>query len=424
MRGRETSLRRYLPASLALITLLTLSLPANARPSDEPRSPDPSQATPPGLADRDNDRISDGLAATLGTRGPQERFNVVVTWDRKPDVDAARNAAGPFDVYAQFQVVDGFAASVTAGQILALSRVPGVFRVEEDFEVSVANDEANAGFGTGLARADFDVDGTGVVFCVVDTGVDAGHEQLDGGKVVAWKDVINGRATPYDDQGHGTHVAATLGGDGVGGPNAALYRGVAPGVGIAAAKVLNSAGSGTESQIIQGIDWCISQQVDGISMSLGTATGSDGNDALSLAVDRAVLDHGIVSVIAAGNSGDGEATVGSPGAASAAVTVGAAAKVNDGIRLAGFSSRGPTLDGRLKPDVVAPGVDIVSASANTASGYAGASGTSMATPFTAGVVALMLDCNGGLAPSAIKSVLGSTAADLGPGGPTTTGATV
>jgi len=234
--------------------------------------------------------------------------------------------------------------------------------------------------------------------------------------VVAWQDVINGITTPYDDQGHGTHVAATLGGDGVGGPNAALYRGVAPGVGIAAAKVLNSAGSGTESQIIQGIDWCISQEVDGISMSLGTATGSDGNDALSLAVDRAVLDHGIVSVIAAGNSGDGSATVGSPGAARAAITVGAAAKVNDGLRLAGFSSRGPTIDGRLKPDVVAPGVAIVSASANTGSGYAGASGTSMATPFAAGVVALMLDCDDGLAPGAIKSTLGSTAADLGPGG--------
>jgi serine protease AprX len=401
---------------LALITLLTLSLPAGARPSDEPRSPDPSQTTAPGLADRDNDRISDGLGAMLGSLGPQERVNVVVTWDQRPNLDAARNATGPFEVYAQFEVVNGFAANLTAGQVLALSKVPGVFRVEEDFSVSVANDEANADFGTNLAREDFDVDGTGVVFCVVDTGVDAGHEQLDGGKVVAWKDVINGRATPYDDQGHGTHVAATLGGDGVGGPNAALYRGVAPGVGIAAAKVLNSAGSGTASQIIQGIDWCISQEVDGISMSIGTATGSDGNDALSLAVDRAVLDHGIVSVIAAGNSGDGSATVGSPGAARAAITVGAAAKVADGLRLAGFSSRGPTLDGRAKPDVVAPGVAIVSASANTSSGYAGASGTSMATPFTAGVVALMLDCNGGLVPSAIKSTLGATAADLGPEG--------
>ncbi len=288
-----------------------------------------------------------------------------------------------------------------------------MFRVEEDFQVSVVNDEATADFGVNTARTDFGVNGAGVVFCVVDTGVNATHEQLDAGKVVAWRDVINGLPNPYDDQGHGTHVASILGGDGVGGANAARYRGVAPGVSIAAVKVLNSAGSGTESQVIQGIDWCVAQQVDGISMSLGTSTGSDGNDAISLAVDNAVLNHGIVSVIAAGNSGDGTATVGSPGAARAAITVGAAAKVADGLRLAGFSSRGPTLDGRAKPDVVSPGVDITAANFSSPTGYIAHSGTSMATPFTAGLVALMLDCNAGLAPSAIKSTLGSTATDLG-----------
>jgi serine protease AprX len=410
MRRRGAALRRNLACTVTFITLLTMSLPANARPPEQQPPP------PPGLADRDRDRISDGLAADLANRGPQERVDVVVTWTRRPELDVARNAIGPFDVYAEFEVVNGFAASLTAGQVLALSKVPGVFRVEEDFELSIANDEANADFGINQARTDFGVDGAGVVFCVVDTGVDTSHEQLDGGKVVAWHDAINGLPSPYDDQGHGTHVAAILGGDGVGGPNAALYRGVAPGVGIAAAKVLNSAGSGTESQVIQGIDWCISQGVDGISMSLGTPTGSDGNDAVSLAVDNAVFNHGIVSVIAAGNAGDGPETVGSPGAARGAITVGAAAKVADGLRLAGFSSRGPTLDGRLKPDVVSPGVAITAAQANTTSGYVALSGTSMATPFTAGLVALMLDCNAALTDDDIKSTLGSTATDLGPAG--------
>ena len=410
MRSRTSALSRGLTWTVAFMTILTMSLPANARPSGEERP------VPPGLADRDNDRISDGLAADLRGRGPQERINVVVTWTQAADLPAARAVAGAFDVYAEFEVIDGFAASLTAGQVIALSKVPGVFRVEEDFQVSVVNDEANADFGANDARSDFGVDGTGVVFCVVDTGVDATHEQLDGQKVVAWRDIINGRPTAYDDQGHGTHVASMLGGDGVGGPDASRYRGVAPGVSIAAVKVLNSAGNGTDSQVIQGIDWCIAQGVDGISMSLGTPTGSDGNDGVSLAVDNAVLNHGIVSVIAAGNSGDGSASVGSPGAARAAITVGAAAKVADGVRLAGFSSRGPTLDGRVKPDVVAPGVAITAANANTGSGYVAASGTSMATPFTAGLVALMLDCSGTLTPSAIKSSLGSTATDLGTAG--------
>lgn len=409
MRRRGANLKRTPAVALAMMTLwsISLSMPASARPNDD------SRTAPSDLADLDRDRVSDGLTEDLRNRAPNERINVVVTWTRQPDLDAARSATGHFDVRAQFGIVNGFAASLTPDQIRALSKVPGVFRVEEDYTVSMLNDEANADFGTARARSDFSVDGAGVVFCVVDTGVDTAHEQLDAGKVVAWADVINGQLNPYDDQGHGTHVASILGGDGVGGPNASIYQGVAPGVGIAAVKVLDSAGNGTESQVIQGIDWCIAQQVDGISMSLGTATGSDGNDALSQAVNNAALTHGIPSVIAAGNSGDGPETVGSPGAAEGAITVGAAAKVTDGLRLAGFSSRGPTLDGRLKPDVVSPGVDIIAANANTGSGYVALSGTSMATPFTAGVVALMLDCNGGLTPSQIKSTLGSSATDLG-----------
>jgi serine protease AprX len=410
MRRRGASLTRTLAGVVALTTLWSISLPASARPTDE------SQPAPLDLADRNGDRVSDGLTADLKNRGPDERVDVVVTWTRRPDVDAARRAAGHFDVKAQFGVINGFAASLTAGQIHALSNVPGVFRVEEDFEVSVLSDEANTDFGTTRARTDFGINGAGVVFCVVDTGVDSTHEQLDGGKVIAWRDVINGQLTAYDDQGHGTHVASILGGDGVGGPDASRYQGVAPGVSIAAVKVLNSAGTGSESQVIQGIDWCIAQQVDGISMSLGDPAFTDGNDALSQAVDNAVLNHGIVSVIAAGNSGDGPGSVGSPGAARQAITVGAAVKVADGLRLAGFSSRGPTLDGRLKPDVVSPGVAITAADANTGSRYVAFSGTSMATPFTAGVVALMLECNGALTPSQIKSTLGSTATDLGPAG--------
>jgi serine protease AprX len=365
------------------------------------------------LADADGDGISDGLEARLGGLPPGEQVDVIVTWRGRPDLAEARRRVGDFEVIRSFSIIDGFAASMTPGQVRGLASTPGVFRVEENFVVMALNDEANVDYGTSLARADFGTDGTGVAACVLDTGADPNHEQLnDPGKIARFFDVINGRTTAYDDHDHGTHVAATLAGDGTGGANADRYKGVAPEATLYIGKVRSSAGSGTADGIIDGINWCVEQGADLISMSLGTSGGSDGRDSISLAVDSAVAE-GVVVVVAAGNSGDGEKTVGSPGAAEGAITVGASGKFARGLHLAPFSSRGPTLDGRLKPDVVAPGVAVVSADANTAAGYFAASGTSMATPFAAGTVALMLDANDSLNPTQIKGALHGTATDLG-----------
>jgi serine protease AprX len=367
------------------------------------------------LADLNGDRISDGLGAAIGTAGPNDTFDVVVTWVGPVDVPRAEQAAGRISINRHFSAIDGFSATMTVAQIRALSRVPNVFRIEENFEVTATMDEATAEYGTDLAISAFGVDGSGVDVCVLDTGADFEHEQLDT-RFGGWFDAINGQPTPYDDHGHGTHVASMLLGDGAGSSKAAQYRGVAPGATLWAGKVLSAAGSGSEAQIIAGIDWCIANGVDVISMSLGTSTGSDGQDALSQAVNGAV-GAGIVSVIAAGNSGDGPESVGSPGAAADAITVGASSKISAGPYLAPFSSRGPTLDGRLKPDIAAPGVAITAADANTGTGYATYSGTSMATPFAAGTVALALQRNNGLTPAQVKANLAATAVDLGSVGP-------
>jgi len=401
--------RTLLVASVALATFLSLTAPAGA--AQDPSSQ--RSAGPPPHADVDGDGLSQALEARLQRAQAGESLEVVVTWSGPPNMAAARAAAGPFAVLEEFSVIDGFLASVTPGQARALARVPGVFRVDENFEVHATNFETDQEYGTERARLEYGVDGTNVNVCVIDTGADPTHEQLDT-NIVDFYDAINGQTVAYDDQGHGTHVAATIGGDGDGGSaNAAKYQGVAPGVNLYIAKVLSSSGSGTATQIINGIQWCIEKGVDIMSASLGTATGSDGLDSLSRAVNSAVVDHGIVATIAAGNSGDAPQTVGSPGAAEHALTVGAVAKMKDGLVLAPFSSRGPNLAGVLKPEVVSPGVLTVSADAGTTSGYVAGTGTSMATPFAAGAVALLLQANPSLTPANVKSLVASTARDIG-----------
>ena len=150
-------------------------------------------------------------------------------------------------------------------------------------------------------------------------------------------------------------------------------------------------------------------------MSLGATGCSDGSDALSKAVDNAV-DQGVLMVIAAGNSGPGACTVGTPGAARKALTVGASIDPGkNGWALAYFSSRGPTADNRVKPDVVAPGWDIVAAKAGSTD-YIAHSGTSMATPQVAGIAALVLSANPRLSPTAVKDLLMGTATHWGPAG--------
>src|SRR5262249_15426385 len=153
--------------------------------------------------------------------------------------------------------------------------------------------------------------------------------------------------------------------------------------------------------------------IEVVNMSLGDDHSSSGNDALSRAVNRAA-EAGIVVCVAAGNSGPDLYTTGSPAAAAEAITVGSVADPGKGgFFLDRFSSRGPTADGRVKPDLCAPGYQILAARAGTVSGYVRYSGTSMATPFVAGLAALMREANPNLTPADVKDILKQTAVHFG-----------
>lgn len=411
---------------LACVLALTLvaALPFGAGPA-RAGEPGPGEAVPNaprGWMDLDGNKIFDELDKLIGRAAESDTLPVIAVFDR-PTAPAALKGLGQYSVNHTYRNLPFLALNLNPGQVRALAAMPFVRQVEYDAPVYAMMGTASHWFGVAKARADFgltgDRDGSetnytknDIVIAVIDTGIDPNHVDLDGGKIIGWKDYINSRTTPYDDNGHGTHCAGIAAGAGDGN---ASYRGVAPGAALVGVKVLNSSGSGSLSTITAAVDWCITNKatygIEIISMSLGSSGSSDGTDSLSQAVNRAA-GAGIVAVVAAGNSGPARYTIGSPAAAADAVTVGAMADCGEkGFSLASFSSRGPTADGRIKPDIAAPGVAIMAPKANTTSDYVSYSGTSMATPFTSGTVALMLDANPSLTPAQVKSLLAGTAVD-------------
>jgi serine protease AprX len=388
----------------------------SARPGAVPQA---SRVPAVAHGDRDHNRVDDLLQGRLDRARADAQLAVIVTG---VSVDRAERAVGRVLVRHRLPLIGGFSATMTAGQARALARQPGVRRIEPVTTVHALDDGTNRDFGAAAVPSDHvGVDGHGVGLCVVDTGVDPNHEQI-APRTVTFKDFINGRTTAYDDQGHGTHVTSIAAGDGVGGSNAATFRGVAPGASLYAAKVLDSSGNGPNDVVAAGVQWCAGQPGVGvISMSLGDTAGGDGTDAVSLAVDAAVAAGDVVAV-AAGNSGDQPGTINAPGTATGAITVGAVSdwsspvgtdRHDDGIWLAAFSSRGPTVDGRTKPDLVAPGMTVRAAQAGTTSGYVTLSGTSMAAPYVAGAAVLAREVAPADTPAQIRSALTSTVVDVG-----------
>ncbi|MBD3229410.1 MAG: S8 family serine peptidase [Candidatus Lokiarchaeota archaeon] len=317
-----------------------------------------------------------------------------------------------------YNIIKAIAVETTASEILdTLSPMNDVQIIDEDLEVHIMLSDSMKVIGVDPGVWDLGVEGGGVTVAVVDTGIDKNHPDLKG-KVVSQEDFTNEKGTSkenIDGNGHGTHVAGTIAGTGK--SSNGKYKGVAPKAKLIAAKVLASNGSGSFSGVIAGIDWAASQDCQVMNLSLGANVyGScDGSDPTCQAVDAA-MDKGIVMCIAAGNSGPESKTVGTPGCAKKVITVGATDK-NDGI--AWFSSRGPTKDNRVKPDVCFPGVNIVAPRANnTTMGtpvgdkYTSASGTSMATPHCAGVSALLKSVSPKLSSHKIKDIIMNNVKDL------------
>ncbi|GLY92815.1 serine protease [Actinoplanes sp. NBRC 103695] len=266
-----------------------------------------------------------------------------------------------------------------------------------NLDVSVPQIGAPAAWAEGL-------DGTGVTVAILDTGIDATHPDF-AGKIVAQENFTS-LPTADDNVGHGTHVASIIAGSGA--KSGGKYKGVAPGAKLAIGKVCEVEWC-EESAILAGMEWG-AQAAPIVNMSLG---GGDapGIDPLEQAVEDLTAAHGSLFVIAAGNDGYfGDHTVGSPGSADSALTVGAVDRED---KIADFSSRGPRVgDDAIKPDITAPGVEIVAAQAANgfigtpaADGYVALSGTSMATPHVAGAAAIVTQQHPGWSPKQRKTLL-------------------
>ena len=310
--------------------------------------------------------------------------------------------------------------------------------------------------GARAVQEQYGFDGAGVGVAVLDSGITSWHDDLTykganpavkvvgNQRVSKFVDFVNGRLTPYDDNGHGTHVSGIIAGNGY--DTAGARAGIAPAANLVSLKVLDDHGGGYISNVIAAFDWVVANRVAYnirvANVSVGAAvTESFNTDPLTLAAKR-LVDQGIVVVSAAGNLGrnpiTGKAQYGaitSPGNAPWVLTVGAYSHEgtlnrNDD-KMASYSSRGPTaIDFAAKPDVVATGTGIVSLAApgsllyltkasqllkgsvlTANKPYLSLTGTSMAAPVVSGAVALMIQANPRLTPNMVKAILQYTAQD-------------
>ncbi|MEW2503877.1 S8 family serine peptidase [Amycolatopsis sp. NPDC047767] len=302
-----------------------------------------------------------------------------------------------------------FWTAVTGGASSSFAAAPafagGIKQIWLDGKVYADLAESTAQIGAPEVWTGGDT-GQGVDVAVLDTGVDEGHPDL-AGRIVDTRSFVPGEDVK-DLHGHGTHVASTIAGTGA--ASGGTEKGVAPGARLHIGKVLANSGSGSDSEILAGMEWAaVDEHAKIINMSLGTQEPSDGTDPMSQAVDRLSAQTGALFVIAAGNT-SGAGTVSSPGAADAALTVGA---VDSTDHLADFSSQGPRVgDGALKPEITAPGVDILAARSQYAAEgegfYQTLSGTSMSTPHVVGAAALLAAEHPELTGAQLKDLLTST----------------
>jgi serine protease AprX len=314
-------------------------------------------------------------------------------------------------VKVNLPIIGGLAANMSTDVIYRLSTTPEVDFISFDSNVFTLLDVANQTMESYFPH-DKGYYGNGIGVAVIDTGV-APHDDLikPQNRLIAFKDYVNGKTEAYDDNGHGTHVAGIIAGNGY--SSKGKYKGVAPKANIIGLKALDENGGGSTSDIISALSFVIENKdlynIKIVNLSLGTpAHNNPEKDPLVRAVEKCV-DAGIVVVTAAGNSGPNEKTILSPGVSNKVITVGAVddKRTSDPSddTIAKFSSRGPTPHGIQKPDLVASGVNINSISNTKLDSYTSLSGTSMATPLISGSLALLFNRYGELSPEDYKKKL-------------------
>ncbi|WP_433306874.1 S8 family peptidase [Actinoplanes sp. CA-030573] len=311
-------------------------------------------------------------------------------------------AVGALAVHADVAERQSLWSSLTAGPATARSLRPGVQRVWLDGKRKITLDHSVPQIGAPTAwKAGYD--GTGVTVGILDTGIDQTHPDF-AGKIVGTAN-FTGAPTVDDEVGHGTHVASIIAGSGA--ASGGRYKGVAPGAKLLIGKVCETEFC-DDSAILAGMAWA-APQVKVVSISIG-GPDTPEIDPLEQAVNDLTAQYDTLFVIAAGNDGS-PGSVGSPSTADAALSVGA---VDRDDQLADFSSRGPRAeDHGLKPDITAPGVDIVAAKAKNGvigdpapvDGYVSLSGTSMATPHVSGSAAILVQEHPGWSSKLRKNTL-------------------
>lgn len=322
-------------------------------------------------------------------------------------------------------LIDAVAGRVPHDMVLEATALPGVVMLELDGMLEVQNGDAAVVHEVDLAQQATGYDGSGVTVAVIDTGIDGMHVGLDDmdddnstndPKIIGFYDPVNNpdkvngtEVFPYDDQGHGSHCAGTVAGTGAPSYD---HPGMAPGAFLVGVKVLDAGGSGSFSVVMAGMQWTVDYRYEynirAASMSLGGPGPIEWTSSEEDSVNRfanEMVRAGISMLIAAGNSA-APGTIGTPGGAEDVITVGA---LNKNTAIAEYSSEGPTEEGRVKPNVAFVGSDVMSVAHNTGDGYVAFSGTSMATPGTAGTVALMLQANPDLSPFDVRNILQETA---------------
>lgn len=344
------------------------------------------------------------LAPILGASSPAAipgRYIVVLNNSRgnaaqnRAAVIAAAKGLGGSVHYEYSSAINGFAATLPEAAVQGLQRNPNVAYIEADAVVSIDGDlnTAQSPATWGLDRIDqrnlplnntynYNTTASNVNAYIIDTGIRTAHAEF-GGRAVKGYDAVTSGGNAEDCNGHGTHVAGTVGGS---------TYGVAKGVKLYAVRVLDCAGSGTTAGVIAGIDWVTNNHVKPAvaNMSLGGGASS--------ALDNAVansINAGVVYAIAAGNSNQ-DACRYSPARTAAAITVGATTNTD---ARASYSNFGACLD------IFAPGSSITSAWYTSNSATNTISGTSMATPHVAGAAALYLAGNPNASPATVRNAL-------------------
>lgn len=365
-------------------------------------------------------KLSEKLIHPSFSENPDQPVRVIVEHSRrKTDRITSLIEASQGKVHHEIGLFSGLAVELPYSALEELAHSRHVHKIWQDAPVRILLDVAVPTVGGALAQQ-AGLTGENVNIAVLDTGIYP-HPDLvqPSNRILAWNDLVNQKQDPYDDNGHGTHVAGIIAGNGY--KSDGKYTGMAPEARLVGVKVLDKDGAGVTSTIISGIEWCLKNQatlnIRAINLSMGaTAQESYRSDPLCRAT-TAAWRKGIVVCCAGGNEGPESGTIDSPGINPKTITVGnlddkQTLSPKDDL-LSDTSSRGPTIDRLVKPDILAPGTNITSLWKN--GGYRSLSGTSMATPMVTGAVAQIVQKWPKLKPDQIKQQLLKNSRDIGLG---------